>query len=212
MLRSSCRRSCRRTILCSLVGSPCSLVRYVRLQDGYRCASPEEGWAASKALDILDADLSCVLRQKYNVFWSHVLYDARLLRAVDLFLRYARRAFDSANGRPPLDPKSVLFSVFVKIFKGEAPFIHGQMGGHSLRLQHAVLLRMSTNREAATDFMDAHYYADVVYNKWIFDIPKIFDICTLYGSFNAKVSSISHTYVLWSDHDCRLVHRRLDSW
>jgi hypothetical protein len=46
---------------------------------------------------------------------------------------------------------------------------------------------MSTNRESEADFMDARYFADLVYDKWIFDVPKIFDICTLYGSYNAKV-------------------------
>lgn len=57
-----------------------------------------------------------------------------------------------------------------------------------------VLLRMSTNRESATDFMDARYFADLVYDKWIFDVPKIFDICTLYGSYNAKVLILSHSF------------------
>lgn len=48
-------------------------------------------------------------------------------------------------------------------------------------------MRMSTNRESDSVFIDAKYYADVVYNKWIFDVPKILDICTLYGSFNSRV-------------------------
>jgi hypothetical protein len=52
----------------------------------------------------------------------------------------------------------------------------------------AVLLRMSSNRESASDFMGN--YADTIYEKWIFDIPKIFDICTLYGSYNPKVASL----------------------
>ncbi len=42
--------------------------------------------------------------------------------------------------------------------------------------------------------MDARYFADLVYDKWIFDVPKIFDICTLYGSYNAKVLILSHSF------------------
>jgi hypothetical protein len=69
---------------------------------------------------------------------------------------------------------------------------------------------MSTNRESATDFMDARYFADVVYDKWIFDVPKIFDICTLYGSYNAKVwpAICAYNRHHMPHHFPFLVHRR----
>ena len=149
--------------------------------------------AGSQAvLEVLDADLSRLLRQKYHVFWSHVIFDPRLLRLIDSFLRYARRAFDGSS--PVLDPQSTYFSVFAKVFKGNTLLPAAELRTSNLTrvvrvscVVCLVLLRMSTNRESATDFMDARYFADLVYDKWIFDVPKIFDICTLYGSYNAKV-------------------------
>jgi hypothetical protein len=90
---------------------------------GWLIASAEERLAGSQAvLEVLDADLSRLLRQKYHMFWSHVIFDPRLLRLIDSFLRYARRAFDGNGGdagsSPALDPQSTYFSVFVKVFKG----------------------------------------------------------------------------------------------
>jgi hypothetical protein len=78
--------------------------------------------AGSQAvLEVLDVDLSRILRQKYHVFWSHVIFEPRLLRLIDSFLRYARRAYDGTA--PALDSKSTYFSVFAKIFKGECCWI-----------------------------------------------------------------------------------------
>ncbi len=87
-------------------------------------------------LEVLDADLSRLLRQKYHVFWSHVIFDPRLLRLIDSFLRYARRAFDGSS--PVLDSQSTYFSVFAKVFKGNTLLPAAEL--HTWNLTRVVLV------------------------------------------------------------------------
>ncbi len=36
--------------------------------------------------------------------------------------------------------------------------------------------------------MDEQYYANLIYEKSLFDVPKIFDICVLYAPYNSQVT------------------------
>lgn len=44
-----------------------------------------------------------------------------------------------------------------------------------------LLLRMSTNKEDSNNFFTLEYYSNMIYEKKIFTISKIFNICILYG-------------------------------
>ena len=44
-----------------------------------------------------------------------------------------------------------------------------------------VLVRLSRARESKADFLDPNYWRETVYERWIFDSPKLFDVCALYG-------------------------------
>lgn len=50
-----------------------------------------------------------------------------------------------------------------------------------------VCLRMSTFKESPKDFMSPSTFGDIIYENWLFDIPKIFDLCVLYGRKNTAL-------------------------
>jgi len=49
------------------------------------------------------------------------------------------------------------------------------------RLFFLVCLRSSTLRESPTNFVDGKVFGDILYENYIFDIPRLMDICVVYG-------------------------------
>ena len=50
-----------------------------------------------------------------------------------------------------------------------------------------VYLRMSTHKETSECFMHGDAFGDVVYSNYLFDIPKMLDLCQLYSQGNKKL-------------------------
>lgn len=48
------------------------------------------------------------------------------------------------------------------------------------RLVFLVCLRMSTYKESRQNFISPNVFADLIYKNYLFDIPKILDMCILY--------------------------------
>lgn len=46
---------------------------------------------------------------------------------------------------------------------------------------------MGTDKETKTDFIERQYYATIVYEKQLFNFPKILDLCVLYGRSNRSL-------------------------
>ena len=58
------------------------------------------------------------------------------------------------------------------------------------RLLAAVLKvfhRMSRQIESETDFFPLNVYQELVYNNWLFDIAKLYDIIAVYGHSNPTI-------------------------
>eukprot|EP01135_Chromosphaera_perkinsii_P012429 Nk52_evm40s2657 gene=Nk52_evmTU40s2657 len=106
-------------------------------------------------------DLELVLSLPHGCFWSHIIYDENLKLFLESYLRYSPRIYDDK-------PDGRLNMVEKKLY----------------RLVFLVLLRSSTPKESKDSFLDPKVFGDIVYQNWIFDIPKIIDIATLYGEGN----------------------------
>lgn len=49
------------------------------------------------------------------------------------------------------------------------------------RLFFLVCLRSSTHHESSTSFIDRKVFGDILYENYVFDIPRLMDICVVYG-------------------------------
>jgi len=49
------------------------------------------------------------------------------------------------------------------------------------RLFFLTCLRSSTHHESPTSFIDGKVFGDILYENYIFDIPRLMDICVVYG-------------------------------
>ena len=106
------------------------------------------------------------LKQSHR-FWAQVVKDVSLQVLLDSYLRLAPRPTDAES------PNRSLLEV------------------ERIISQHIfmVYLRISTNKESHTCFIKPTTFAELLYENWLFDMTKIFDLTALYGTSNGPLLS-----------------------
>ncbi|XP_057600061.1 activating signal cointegrator 1 complex subunit 2 isoform X3 [Hippopotamus amphibius kiboko] len=95
-----------------------------------------------------------------------VVFDETLQKCLDSYLRYVPRKFDEWVAPAPevVDMQKRLHrSVFL------------------------TFLRMSTHKESKDHFISPSAFGEILYNNFLFDIPKILDLCVLFGKGNSPL-------------------------
>ncbi|XP_064321908.1 activating signal cointegrator 1 complex subunit 2 [Phalacrocorax carbo] len=108
-------------------------------------------------------DLNWLLALPHDKFWCQVIFDETLQKCLDSYLCYAPRKFDAL-----LD-------------------CHPEVNDMQKRLHRSVFLtflRMSTHKESKDHFITPSVFGEIIYNNFLFDIPKILDLCVLFGKGN----------------------------
>lgn len=125
-----------------------------------------------EVLQNLNMDVGNLLKQPYHIFWSYMIFDNSLQTFLDTYLRYRIRPYEQNSSN-----------------ESSSSMLHSIQDAHNLLFRRVffVLVRASSNREDDIHYMDANYFANIVYEKNIFNIPKMFDICNLYGNSNFKL-------------------------
>ncbi|XP_039582012.1 activating signal cointegrator 1 complex subunit 2 [Passer montanus] len=108
-------------------------------------------------------DLNWLLALPHDKFWCQVIFDESLQKCLDSYLRSAPRKFDALwDCHPEVHElqKCLHRSVFL------------------------TFLRMSTHKESKDHFITPSVFGKIIYNNFLFDIPKILDLCVLFGKGN----------------------------
>lgn len=108
-------------------------------------------------------DLNWLLALPHEKFWCQVIFDETLQKCLDSYLCHAPRKFDAwLDCQPEVNEmqKSLHQSVFL------------------------TFLRMSTHKESKDHFITPSVFGEIIYNNFLFDIPKILDLCVLFGKGN----------------------------
>ncbi|XP_054399290.1 activating signal cointegrator 1 complex subunit 2 isoform X4 [Pongo abelii] len=95
-----------------------------------------------------------------------VIFDETLQKCLDSYLHYVPRKFDEGVASAPevVDMQKRLHrSVFL------------------------TFLRMSTHKESKDHFISPSAFGEILYNNFLFDIPKILDLCVLFGKGNSPL-------------------------
>ncbi|XP_008839296.1 activating signal cointegrator 1 complex subunit 2 isoform X2 [Nannospalax galili] len=93
-----------------------------------------------------------------------VIFDETLQKCLDSYLRYVPRKFDE--------------------WEAPTPEV-ADMQKHLHRSVFLTFLRMSTHKESKDHFISPSAFGDILYNNFLFDIPKILDLCVLFGKGNS---------------------------
>lgn len=100
-------------------------------------------------------------------FWSNIIYNTSIIDTLVSFLQEA--------------PPFYALETFPAI---------PEMLEALEKLRYNVLMvfvRLVTNEESLTEYMQHPYIGNLLYNNYIFTVPIIFDLCQLYGRENDKL-------------------------
>ncbi|KAM5238889.1 activating signal cointegrator 1 complex subunit 2 isoform 5-T5 [Ctenodactylus gundi] len=95
-----------------------------------------------------------------------VIFDETLQKCLDSYLHHVPRKFDEWVAPTP-----------------EVADIQK----HLHRSVFLTFLRMSTHKESKDHFISPAAFGEILYNNFLFDIPKILDLCVLFGKGNAPL-------------------------
>jgi len=128
-----------------------------------RITGAEDAWLQRG--ELVAADLVWLLRLSAHKFWSQIQFDSNLQKNLEGLLQHYPREYDAGPSSELIDKlnNSILHKLFL------------------------VLLRLCTYKESATDFFSPEYYGDLIYHKFIIDLPKIIDMCALFRSCNEEI-------------------------
>ncbi|KAK1328383.1 LOW QUALITY PROTEIN: hypothetical protein QTO34_011956 [Cnephaeus nilssonii] len=109
-------------------------------------------------------DLDWLLALPHAKFWCQVIFDETLQKCLDSYLHHVPRKFDEWVAPAP------------------------EVADMQKRLHRSVFLtflRMSTHKESKDHFISPSAFGEILYNNFLFDIPKILDLCVLFGKGNS---------------------------
>ncbi|KAI3821141.1 hypothetical protein L1987_08698 [Smallanthus sonchifolius] len=131
---------------------------------------------SQKVVDLLNRECSRLLKLNPKDFWREVASDASLHAFLESFLKFRSRWYDF----PYRGSKGIVAGVIV--------------GEHELnRRVFMVLYRMSSNRDPgakASDSLSAKDHAVILQEKKLLDLPKLLDICAIYGHENEELTRL----------------------
>lgn len=129
---------------------------------------------SQRVVDLLNRELSRLLKLKARDFWREVASDTSLHDFLDSFLQFRSRWYDF----PHHGAKGIVAGVIV----GES--------GLSRRV-FMVLYRISSNRvpgARSADSLSLNDHEVLLQEKKLLDLPKLLDICAIYGHENEELT------------------------
>ncbi|KAG7220452.1 hypothetical protein INR49_018204 [Caranx melampygus] len=126
-------------------------------------------------------DLEWLLALPHDKFWCQVVFDESLQRCLDSYLCHAPRGLDLAA--LPSSPAVA------------------EMQRSIHRMVFLTFLRMATHKESKDNFFTPDVFGEIIYENFLFDIPKILDLCVLFGKGN---SHLLHKMIRTSSPSSRL--------
>lgn len=131
---------------------------------------------SQRVVDLLNRELSRLLKSDPRDFWKEVANDGSLHSFLDSYLQFRNRWYDF----PLHGVKGIVAGVIVGEFELS-------------RRVFMVLYRMSSNKDPdarATDSLSAKEHEALLQEKKLLDLPKLLDICAIYGHDNEKLTGL----------------------
>ncbi|XP_068613311.1 activating signal cointegrator 1 complex subunit 2-like [Brachionichthys hirsutus] len=129
--------------------------------------SPAEAEEFLEHARFITEDLEWLLSLPHDRFWCQVVFDESLHRCLDSYLHHAPRSLDLAALSSSPAVADVQRSIHRAVF--------------------LTFLRMATHKESKESFITPTVFGEIIYDNFLFDIPKILDLCVLFGKGNSQL-------------------------
>lgn len=130
-------------------------------------SSPAEVEEFLEHAKFITEDLEWLLALPHDKFWCQVVFDESLQRCLDSYLHQAPRGLDLATLPSSPAVADMQRSVHKAVF--------------------LTFLRMATHKESKENFLTPAVFGEIIYENFLFDIPKILDLCVLFGKGNSQL-------------------------
>ncbi|KAK6116006.1 hypothetical protein DH2020_008275 [Rehmannia glutinosa] len=141
---------------------------------------PKEGGLdpveAQRVVDLLNRELSRLLKLRPRDFWREVATDESLHAFLESFLKFRSRWYDF----PHRGARGIVAGVIVGEFE-------------LCRRVFMVLYRLSSNRDPgakAADSLGSKDHEDLLQDKKLLDLPKLLDICAIFDHENEDLTRV----------------------
>ncbi|XP_078033960.1 activating signal cointegrator 1 complex subunit 2 [Augochlora pura] len=134
-------------------------------ENGLEIIGAKEYWI--QIINYMINDLKWLTSLPYFRFWSNIIYNTTIIDALVSVLQEAPPFYALENF--PNCPEMLELLEIIRYYV------------------LVVFTRLITNKESSTEFMEISFLGNLLYEKYIFTVPIIFDLCQLYGRENAKV-------------------------
>ncbi|XP_017759307.1 PREDICTED: activating signal cointegrator 1 complex subunit 2 [Eufriesea mexicana] len=133
--------------------------------DGFEITGAKQRWM--EIVNYMINDLKWLLGLPFYKFWSNIVFNTSILDTLVSFLQEAPPfyALENFPNSPEMLELLETLSRYVLV----------------------VFTRLVTNKESSKEFMNRPFFGNLLYEKYIFTVPIIFDLCQLYGRDNGKV-------------------------
>uniref|UniRef100_A0A672ZLJ1 Activating signal cointegrator 1 complex subunit 2 n=1 Tax=Sphaeramia orbicularis TaxID=375764 RepID=A0A672ZLJ1_9TELE len=134
---------------------------------------PDDGCSPAEVEEFLELarfiteDLDWLLSLPHDKFWCQVVFDESLQRCLDSYLHQAPRGLDFAALPSSPAVADIQRSLHRTVF--------------------LTFLRMATYKESKDNFITPSVFGEIVYENFLFDIPKMMDLCVLFGKGNSQL-------------------------
>ncbi|KAL6527347.1 hypothetical protein OROGR_016437 [Orobanche gracilis] len=155
---------------------------------------PDEGGLdpveSQHVVDLLNRELSRLLKLGPRDFWREVATDESLHAFLESFLKFRSRWYDFP-------------------YHGSRRIVAGVIVGESelCRRVFMVLYRLSSNRDPgakAADSLSSKDHEDLLQDKKLLNLPKLLDICAIFGNGNEDLTQLLVTNALKVQPDIQL--------
>ncbi|CAG0891869.1 unnamed protein product [Darwinula stevensoni] len=158
-------------------------VRYIR--------PPEEEDMKAEWLEnarYLLEDLGFLLSLPHARFWSRVVQDQELHNSLESFLNQGPRDYDLSVPESDIEVEHVVMALSRRVF--------------------IVFIRMATYKESGVEQMPPEVFAQLIYDKYVFDIPKLIGLCSMYGPKNHALLTkmVSHIFTVQPAYTDDMLH------
>ncbi|XP_058080855.1 uncharacterized protein LOC131229019 [Magnolia sinica] len=131
---------------------------------------------SQRVVDLLNRELSRLLRLSPRDFWREVASDSSLHEFLDSYLQFRNRWYDF--------PHHGVRGIVAGIIVGEFELS---------RRVFMVFYRISSNKDPgarASDSLSTKEHGALLQEKKLLDLPKLLDICAIYGHDNEELTSL----------------------
>ncbi|KAI3903286.1 hypothetical protein MKW98_031940 [Papaver atlanticum] len=139
----------------------------------YGASDPVE---SQRAVDLLNRELSRLLKSNPRDFWKEVASDTSLHEFLDSFLKFRNRWYDFQHH----GAKGIVAGVIVGEFELS-------------RRVFMVLYRISSNKDpgaVSSNSLSPKEHGALLQEKKLLDVPKLIDICAIYGHENEELTNL----------------------